>query len=88
MGFEVQLPPAPDAAQSVILEAGNGETSDAELKRYAPPIVLRTDGSVAFGGVIPYMDQRAWRSTACAEPFNDSYHTVRNCPLSSSTVPG
>jgi biopolymer transport protein ExbD len=36
MGLEVVLPPpAPDAAQSVTLKAGNGQASDAELKQHA-----------------------------------------------------
>ena len=60
MGLEVQLPPpVPDAAQSVILKAGNGLASDAELKRSARrdrPIVLRADGTVVFGDVVHAID--------------------------------
>lgn len=60
MGLEVVLPPpAPDAAQSVILKAGNGQASDAELKQHArrdKPVVLQADGTTPFGDVVHAVD--------------------------------
>jgi biopolymer transport protein ExbD len=60
MGLEVVLaPPAPDAAQSVTLRAGNGQASDAELKQHARrdrPIVLQVDGTAPFGDVVHAVD--------------------------------
>ena len=60
MGLEVLLaPPAPDAARSVTLKAGNGHASDAELKQYARrdgPILLQTDGAVSFDDVVHAVD--------------------------------
>jgi len=59
MGLEVLLPPAPDAAQSVTLNAGNGQASDAELKQQARRdrlIVLQADGTAPFGDVVHAVD--------------------------------
>jgi len=60
MGLEVVLPPpAPDAAQSVTLKAGNGQASDAELKQHARrdrPVVLQADGTAPFGDVVHAVD--------------------------------
>ena len=60
MGLEVLLPPpAPDAAQSVTLKAGNGQASDAELKQHARrdrPVVLQADGTAPFGDVVHAVD--------------------------------
>ena len=60
MGLEVLLPPpAPDAAQSVTLNAGSGQASDAELKQHAlrdRPVVLQADGTVPFGDVVHAVD--------------------------------
>jgi biopolymer transport protein ExbD len=59
MGLEVLLPPAPDAAESVTLKAGNGQASDAELKQHARrdrPVVLRADGTAPFGDVVHAVD--------------------------------
>jgi biopolymer transport protein ExbD len=60
MGLEVLLPPpAPDAAQSVILKAGDVQASDAELKRHARrnrPVVLQADGTAPFGDVVHAVD--------------------------------
>ena len=59
-GLEVLLPPpAPDAAQSVTLKAGNGQASDAELKQHArrdQPLVLQADGTAPFGDVVHAVD--------------------------------
>jgi biopolymer transport protein ExbD len=59
MGLEVLLPPAPAAAESVTLKAGNGQASDAELKQHARrdgPVVLRADGTAPFGDVVHAVD--------------------------------
>jgi biopolymer transport protein ExbD len=59
MGLEVLLPPAPNAAQSVTLKAGNGQASDAELKQHARRdrlVVLQVDGTVPFGDVVHAVD--------------------------------
>ncbi len=59
MGLEVLLPPpAPNAAQSVILKAGNGQASDAELKQYArrDRPVLQANGTAPFGDVVHAVD--------------------------------
>jgi biopolymer transport protein ExbD len=59
MGLEVLLSPAPDAAQSVTLKAGNAQASDAELKQHARrdrPVVLRADGTAPFGDVVHAVD--------------------------------
>jgi biopolymer transport protein ExbD len=59
MGLEVLLPPAPNAAQSVTLKAGNGQASDAELKQHARrdrPVVLQADGTAPFGDVVHAVD--------------------------------
>jgi biopolymer transport protein ExbD len=60
MGLEVLLPPpAPDAAQSVSLKAGNGQAADAELKHRAQrdrPVVLQADGAAPFGDVVHAVD--------------------------------
>ena len=60
MGLEVLLPPpAPDAAQSVTLKAGNGQASDAEIKqrvRRDRPVVLQADGAAPFGDVVHAVD--------------------------------
>ena len=60
MGLEVLLtPPVPNAAQSVTLKAGNGQTSDAELKQHARrdrPVVLQADGTAPFGDVVHAVD--------------------------------
>jgi biopolymer transport protein ExbD len=60
MGLEVQLsPPAPDAAQSVTLKAGNVQASDAVLKQQARrdrPVVLQADGTAPFGDVVHAVD--------------------------------
>jgi biopolymer transport protein ExbD len=59
MGLEVLLPPAPDAAQSVTLKAGNGQASDAELKQHAGrdrPILLHADGTAPFGDMVHAVD--------------------------------
>ena len=60
MGLEVRLPPpAPDVAQSVTLKVGNGQASDAELKRQARrnrPVVLQADGTAPFAEVVHAVD--------------------------------
>ena len=59
MGLKVLLPPAPDAAESVTLTAGNGQASDAELRQLARrdrPVVLRADGTAPFGDVVHAVD--------------------------------
>ncbi|MBZ5583592.1 MAG: biopolymer transporter ExbD [Acidobacteriia bacterium] len=59
MGLEALLPPAPDGAQSVTLNAGNRQAADAELKQYArrdQPVVLRADGTARFGDVVHAID--------------------------------
>jgi biopolymer transport protein ExbD len=60
MGLEVQVPPrAPDAAESVTLKTGNGQTSDAELRQHARrnrPVVLQADGTAPFGDVVHAVD--------------------------------
>ena len=59
MGLEVLLPPAPDAAQSVTLQAGNGQALDAELKQHAQrdrPVVLQAFGTAPFGDVVHAVD--------------------------------
>lgn len=60
MGLEVLLPPpAPDAAQSVTLKAGNGQASDAQLKQRARRdrrVVLQANGMTPFGDVVHAVD--------------------------------
>ncbi len=60
MGLEVMLPPpAPGAAQSVTLRAGNDQVSDAELKlrvRRDRPVELQADGTAPFGDVVHAID--------------------------------
>lgn len=60
MGLEVLLPPpAPDAAPSVTLKAGNGQASDAELIQHARrdrPVVLQAEGTTPFGEVVHAVD--------------------------------
>lgn len=60
MGLEVLLaPPMPDAAQSVTLKAGSGQTSDTELKQHSRrggPVVVRADGATPFGDVVHAID--------------------------------
>jgi biopolymer transport protein ExbD len=60
MGLEVLLPPpAPDAAQSVTLKAGDGQASDAELKRLARrdgAVIVQAEGTVPFGDVVHAVD--------------------------------
>jgi len=59
MGLEVLLPPSPDAAQTVILKASDGQTSDAELKQLAGQgmlIILQADGTTPFGDVVHAVD--------------------------------
>ena len=60
MGLEVLLPPpAPDAAPTVSLKAGNGQASDAELRQRAQrdrPVVLQADGTAPFGDVVHAVD--------------------------------
>ena len=58
-GLEIQLPPAPDAAQSITLKAGSGQALDTELKQRAQrdrPVVLQVDGNVPFGDIVHAVD--------------------------------
>jgi biopolymer transport protein ExbD len=58
-GLEVMLTPAPGAAESITLKAGNGQASDTELKQRAQrdkAVVLRADGTEPFGDVVHAVD--------------------------------
>jgi len=58
-GLEVALLPPPDAAQSIILRVGNGQTSDAELKQQAQRdklVVLEVNENSTFGEVVHAID--------------------------------
>ena len=59
MGLDVLLAPVPDAAETVSLKTGNGQTSDAELKQHARrgrPVVLQADAMARFGEVVHAVD--------------------------------
>ncbi len=59
MGLEVLLTPASDAAHSVTLKAGSGQSSDADLKQHARPdraVALQADGTAPFGDVVHAVD--------------------------------
>jgi len=59
MGLEVQLTPAPGAAQSVTLKPGNSPASDAELKQHARrdrPVVLHAVATAPFGDIVHAVD--------------------------------
>jgi len=58
-GLEVALLPPSDAAQSIILRVGNGQTSDAELKQQAQRdklVVLEVNENSTFGEVVHAID--------------------------------